>query len=142
MYEKVCPNCGKRFPTPYSLQKFCSPNCRIYSWNYHHPSKRSKSPLYWQVLNRDNFRCQYCGRNPTQHAVVLRIDHIKPKMDGGKNHFDNLVTACEHCNVMKATRPLLHEAQFKKRLQRRTPPASSQTAFNFLLSSQNDETIA
>jgi len=52
--------------------------------------------LRWEVLERDNFTCQYCG----QHApnVKLEVDHVIPVEDGGKDEKDNLKTSCYACN--------------------------------------------
>lgn len=51
------------------------------------------------ILSRDKFTCQYCGRKPPE--VVLEIDHIHPKSQGGKDGIGNLVTACRECNSGK-----------------------------------------
>lgn len=60
----------------------------------------SKS-LRFAVLNRDGFRCRYCGAGP--EGVTLHIDHAVPVALGGTNDFDNLVTACIDCNLGKRT---------------------------------------
>ena len=133
---KKCTVCSKKFWTKQVNQRFCSSNCRI---KYYHQKQEKMYHYYWQVLNRDNFSCQYCGRNPTEHSVVLVIDHIKPKADGGKETLDNLVTACNKCNLLKSNRPLRHEAKFKKRFEKRSRFISSQTAFNFYLRPENEE---
>lgn len=52
------------------------------------------------IFHRDDYTCQYCGKkikNPT-------IDHIFPKSRGGKNSWENLITACPECNFYKADR--------------------------------------
>jgi len=56
--------------------------------------------LRWQVLERDNFTCQYCG----QHApnVQLEVDHVIPVSEGGDNSLDNLKTSCYACNRGKS----------------------------------------
>jgi predicted restriction endonuclease len=46
------------------------------------------------ILERDDFTCQYCGRNAREHKVVLVIDHVRPLKKGGNDSFDNLITAC------------------------------------------------
>jgi 5-methylcytosine-specific restriction endonuclease McrA len=51
------------------------------------------------VLRRDRFRCQYCGAR--DH---LTIDHVLPRSRGGKDTWDNLVTACTGCNARKGCR--------------------------------------
>jgi 5-methylcytosine-specific restriction endonuclease McrA len=48
------------------------------------------------VFRRDNNKCQYC------HSTKdLTLDHVYPKSRGGKTSWDNLVTACKHCNARK-----------------------------------------
>lgn len=56
------------------------------------------------VLRRDRFICQYCGRQPT--ADQLSIDHVVPRSAGGESTWDNCVAACVDCNHRKADRPL------------------------------------
>ena len=51
------------------------------------------------VLRRDRFRCQYCGRR--DH---LTVDHVLPKSRGGKDSWRNLVAACTDCNNRKGNR--------------------------------------
>lgn len=58
--------------------------------------------LRWAVLERDSFTCVYCGRRPPD--VVLHVDHKHPRSKGGEDTFENLVTACQDCNLGKATR--------------------------------------
>lgn len=53
--------------------------------------------LRWQVLQRDNFTCQYCGQSAP--SVVLHVDHKMPRAAGGTDDMDNLITACESCNI-------------------------------------------
>lgn len=49
---------------------------------------------------RDSHTCQYCGDKPKK----LTIDHVIPKGQGGKNTFENTVSACQPCNNRKACR--------------------------------------
>lgn len=51
------------------------------------------------VMRRDNFICQYCGKKSD-----LTIDHVLPKSRGGRDVWENLTTACEKCNVKKGNR--------------------------------------
>lgn len=53
----------------------------------------------FEVFKRDGFVCQYCGAHPPE--VVLQVDHIVPVVEGGENDIDNLVTACQPCNIGK-----------------------------------------
>jgi 5-methylcytosine-specific restriction endonuclease McrA len=57
--------------------------------------------MRFAVLQRDGFRCQYCGGTP-QDGYVLHVDHRIPRSKGGSTTMDNLVTACFLCNVGKS----------------------------------------
>ena len=56
------------------------------------------------LLNRDNYKCVFCGRTAKQ--VELQIDHIVPFSKGGSNEIDNLQTLCVDCNLGKSDRIL------------------------------------
>lgn len=58
----------------------------------------------FEVFKRDGFCCQYCGATPP--GVLLHVDHINPIALGGGNDSDNLVTACQACNLGKGARSL------------------------------------
>jgi hypothetical protein len=69
-------------------------------------ANRSKRPdpntwykLRWRVLERDNFTCLSCGRQPPH--VVLEVDHQISLADGGSNRMDNLRTCCSACHKGK-----------------------------------------
>ena len=47
---------------------------------------------------RDEFTCQYCGYK----GKDLTFDHVVPKSRGGKTRWDNVVAACQSCNLRKA----------------------------------------
>lgn len=53
---------------------------------------------------RDNYTCQYCARHKSElkHGEFLTRDHIVPECRGGKDTWENLVTACSTCNNKKA----------------------------------------
>lgn len=53
-----------------------------------------------QVLVRDKYRCQMCGR--TKDEVPLEVDHIIPISDGGTDELSNLATLCRDCNRGKS----------------------------------------
>ena len=63
-------------------------------------SKKSR----FEVFKRDAFRCVYCGRTPP--SVCLELDHIDPKVNGGSDDINNLVSACFDCNRGKGATPL------------------------------------
>ena len=63
-----------------------------------------KLSVRFTVLERDGFRCRYCGTSPA--TTELHIDHVVPRALGGCDHLHNLVTACSACNLGKAATPL------------------------------------
>ena len=71
------------------------------------------------VYLRDNHRCQYCGVQYSDHELTL--DHVVPRVDGGKTTWTNVVTACAACNLRKADR-LLEETHMRL-LRPPRPPA-------------------
>lgn len=52
------------------------------------------------LFQRDGFQCQYCGEKPKQ----LEIEHVVPRSQGGRNVWENVVTACRSCNAHKRNR--------------------------------------
>jgi len=58
--------------------------------------------LRFVILNRDGFRCRYCGATPGETG--LHVDHIVPASAGGTCDESNLVTACVDCNLGKSNR--------------------------------------
>ena len=62
---------------------------------------RSVPPgLRFQVLQRDNFTCRYCGRRAPE--VVLEVDHAVAWAAGGETDINNLITTCRDCNRGKS----------------------------------------
>jgi 5-methylcytosine-specific restriction endonuclease McrA len=51
------------------------------------------------IYRRDNYECVYCG---CSNQRTLTLDHVIPQSKGGKDAWDNLVTACRPCNHAKA----------------------------------------
>ncbi len=71
-------------------------------------SRNFSLSLRLKVLNRDNFRCVYCGKSPaTDFGTKLHIDHIVPFSKGGKSTLENLQTLCEKCNLGKSDSEIL-----------------------------------
>ncbi|MFC2103152.1 HNH endonuclease [Bacteroidota bacterium] len=52
------------------------------------------------IMRRDSYKCTYCGRGDLR----LTIDHIVPKARGGRDSWDNLISACTICNNKKGDR--------------------------------------
>ena len=65
-----------------------------------------KRRVMWKPRNvfiRDNFTCMYCGKRHLSGAD-LTIDHVIPRYRGGRDTFENTVTACKQCNNRKGGR--------------------------------------
>lgn len=64
------------------------------------------------VFQRDNYRCQGCGRCQTE--MPLEVDHIIPLAKGGSNDLSNLQTLCRGCNGSKGAK---FDHRFRRRYQ-------------------------
>jgi len=99
--KRKCLICGKIYIPNQWNQKYCSRVCQDIA------SKNSLKNTQWyklrfEILERDHFTCQYCGASPRKNPEVkLHIDHKDSKKNGGKDEKDNLITACEYCNLGK-----------------------------------------
>jgi 5-methylcytosine-specific restriction endonuclease McrA len=108
-----CKWCNNSFIPRYKQQVYCSKNCNnlFYKNEYKEicngkePNNKSKSNSYLKlrflVFQRDNFTCQYCGRNVKEDKIKLNTDHIIPKSKGGEDTFENITTSCQECNLGK-----------------------------------------
>jgi hypothetical protein len=69
-------------------------------------TRKSIPPVVrFEVFQRDNFRCIYCGA--TKEETKLVVDHVIPVRDGGANDMGNLATACQPCNAGKGARSVV-----------------------------------
>ena len=62
-----------------------------------------------EVLDRDGWRCQACGK-----PGRLEVDHILPLHLGGTNDLGNLQALCRGCHISKSSaerRPVSGEQQ-------------------------------
>ncbi len=93
-YERVVHSASMsmRLPSVVSLKRYVQP---------------SRRPAFtrFNVFLRDHFECQYCG---DEHD--LTFDHLIPRSRGGLTRWDNVVTACATCNLLKGGR-LAKDAQ-------------------------------
>ncbi len=93
--------------------------------------KPARYPAFtrFNLFLRDQFACQYCGAKGE-----MTFDHVIPRSRGGRTTWENVVAACNRCNLRKANltlrqagmslarpprRPDQHELQNKGR---RFPP--------------------
>ena len=54
------------------------------------------------IIARDQGLCLYCGREC--HRGALTRDHVQPVSRGGRDTWENVVSACFHCNSRKGNR--------------------------------------
>lgn len=54
------------------------------------------------LFARDSHLCMYCGQQFPRHALTR--DHVLPLSRGGRDNWQNVVSACLHCNLKKGSR--------------------------------------
>jgi 5-methylcytosine-specific restriction endonuclease McrA len=54
------------------------------------------------LFARDRMHCMYCGGHFSRGELTR--DHVVPLSRGGRDHWENVVTACIGCNVKKGGR--------------------------------------
>lgn len=96
---RICPNCQSEFVPTQSNQVYCCPQC---SEAYY--EKELRRVGRFRILERDSFRCIYCGMSSVENATELHVDHIIPRAAGGQDIASNLVTSCKRCNLEKHCR--------------------------------------
>jgi 5-methylcytosine-specific restriction endonuclease McrA len=62
--------------------------------------RRQRKLTKLEVFNRDQYVCQYCGKESKE----LTLDHVIPRRRGGEHSWQNVVSACVPCNRRKAGR--------------------------------------
>lgn len=65
-----------------------------------HRPRLQKKLTRFEIFQRDHYTCQYCGHQTKE----LTLDHVIPRKQGGKHSWDNIVSACTHCNHRKGGR--------------------------------------
>ncbi len=90
-YDRIVrtPRVGIRLPSVISLKEYI-------------PASRTPAFTRFNVFLRDSFTCQYCGESfPTPE---LTFDHVVPRSKGGRTSWENVVTSCSVCNLIKGDR--------------------------------------
>jgi len=82
------------------------------------PAARRPAFTRFNVFLQDRFSCQYCGEPYPSHE--LTFDHVVPRSRGGRTTWDNVVTACSSCNLLKGSR-LPRESGMYPRLRPEQP---------------------
>ena len=86
-----------------------------------------------EVFRRDNYTCQYCGKQ----TPTLTIDHIIPRHLGGQHTWLNVVAACSACNHRKGGRRL-EESHMRLLRQPVEPPSSAGYIFGHHLDTNRE----
>jgi hypothetical protein len=95
-----------------------------------------------KILERDDYRCQYCGldgRASFENALIMRVDFVHPRARKGKKDPGNLVACCTPCNTIKGTKVyanfdeakavvLKHREELRKAWQSKVAHQSSKLA--------------
>jgi 5-methylcytosine-specific restriction endonuclease McrA len=95
-----------------------------------------------RILERDRYRCQYCGLDGTSNfdaSLIMTVDFVQPRAKKGKKAPANLVTACRPCNMLKGYRTfasfdeakayvLKRRMELQKQWEAKTAPLRSQAA--------------
>jgi 5-methylcytosine-specific restriction endonuclease McrA len=102
-HDVVC-DCGTLFATTHATRKRCDKCSEVPEAQDTHPRRG------WLILERDWFKCVYCGTSAVSEGTQLHIDHVIPRDLGGREVASNLVTACKPCNLSKAAAPM-HDEQ-------------------------------
>src|ERR1700691_5517658 len=60
-----------------------------------------------KVLERDRYRCRYCGLDGLasfENALIMSVDFVVPRAHKGKKDPRNVVACCRPCNMIKGRR--------------------------------------
>ena len=115
-----------------SIQAYPLPSVIRLNKMVHRPRPHVK-PVRREIFRRDHYTCQYCGR----HTPNLTIDHILPKHMGGRQTWENSVTACSACNHRKGGRTLEESGMHLLRIPK-DPPNSAEYIFSHYLQDNSD----
>jgi 5-methylcytosine-specific restriction endonuclease McrA len=104
-YDRIVrsPSFQMRLPSVISLKEYI-------------PTARRPAFTRFNVFLRDRFICQYCGDDFPSHD--LTFDHVVPRSRGGRTTWENVVTACSSCNLLKGNRIPSESGMFQRHLPR------------------------
>lgn len=77
--------------------------CTLREYNSKEQRKLMTPKLRKEIMLRDNYTCQICGKYMPDE-VGLHIDHIIPVNKGGKSVKSNLQVLCSKCNGSKSNK--------------------------------------
>jgi 5-methylcytosine-specific restriction endonuclease McrA len=58
------------------------------------------------IVRRAKNRCEYCRLSQIGQEATFHVDHIVPRVAGGKTIAENLALACVSCSLRKAARQI------------------------------------
>ena len=96
-HKTHCKVCGKLFAQTRKDNFICSEKCRkkrredIKNFKGTTPHNTYLLKLRFEVFKRDNFTCQYCGRDVKTDKIKLHCDHIIPRAKGGQTYLKTLL---------------------------------------------------
>jgi len=101
-YDRIVrsPSFEMKLPSVISLKEFV-------------PLSRRPAFTRFNVFLRDRFECQYCGGHHPTHD--LTFDHVVPRSRGGRTQWENVVTACQGCNLRKGNCLPNHVGMYPRR---------------------------
>ncbi len=90
----------------------CKMCLSIKPWRVRASTLQKDAPIFYPIRGRDLYelwieqdgRCAYCKVLLVE--LDFHIDHITPRADGGDDFLDNIVIACETCNLTKGRKSL------------------------------------
>ena len=102
-YDRVVrsPSFQMRLPSVISLKEYIA-------------TARRPAFTRFNVFLRDRFVCQYCGDDFPSHD--LTFDHVIPRSRGGRTTWENVVTACSTCNLLKGNRVPAESGMYPRHL--------------------------
>lgn len=101
---RTCVSCGRVYEAGFKNSRTCSSECS---------ETLNTGRGRWEILERDNFTCVYCGLSAPDDSALLHVDHIIPVSKGGKSYAKNLITSCKACNLEKSKRRMSPENEQK-----------------------------
>lgn len=110
-----CDNPLWRFPSQIKKYNFCNRFCQAqhHSALFNGPNAgnwNGGDKKYWKkhAMIRDNHRCVICGFD-----IIINVHHIIPKIKGGTNYLDNLITLCPNHHKM-ADLEIIDVSQYRR----------------------------
>jgi len=70
--------------------------------------------LYEKVAARAQHRCEYCRAPEVFFNHRFALDHIVPRVFGGREEMSNLALACHSCNGHKYQKQMILEVSHKR----------------------------